>query len=119
SPWLAAIESYYLNSPHLLKGIWMRLSNRLKKLLINCILESYGEVDVYLFGSRTDNSKKGGDIDLAVDVDLTREEFKQQKIKFIMTMIKQGLELKVDIVPYKSHDKLLTEEIFKSAVKIN
>lgn len=97
----------------------MRLSNRLKKLLINCILESYGEVDVYLFGSRTDNSKKGGDIDLAVDVDLTREEFKQQKIKFIMTMIKQGLEVKVDIVPYKSHDKLLTEEIFKSAVKIN
>jgi len=97
----------------------MRLSNRLKTLLIKCILESFGEVDVYLFGSRTNDSKKGGDIDIAVDVDLTREEFKQQKLKFLIALIKQGLELKVDIVPYESSDNLLNEEISKSAYKIN
>ena len=47
----------------------MRLSKRLKASLIKSILESFGEVDIYLFGSRTDDSKKGGDIDIAVDVD--------------------------------------------------
>ena len=88
-------------------------------MLINCILESFGEVDIYLFGSRTDDSKKGGDIDIAVDVDLTREEFKQQKLKFLIALIKQGLELKIDIVPYKSSDNLLNDEISKSGYKIN
>ena len=97
----------------------MRLSNRLKALLINCIVESFGEVDIYLFGSRTDHSKKGGDIDLAVDVDLSREEFKQQRLKFLIALAKKGLELKIDIVPYRSQDKLLTEEISNSAVRIN
>ena len=76
-------------------------------------------VDIYLFGSRADDSKKGGDIDIAVDVDLSREEFKQLKVQFIIAMINQGLELKIDIVPYKSNDQLLTEEVSRTAVKIN
>lgn len=97
----------------------MRLSNRLKSKLIDCVSDSFGEVDIYLFGSRTDDSKKGGDIDIAVDVELSSQEFKQQKIRFVMALIKQGLELKIDIVPYKSHDQLLTEEINRTGYKIN
>ena len=97
----------------------MRLSNRLKVQIINSVLDSFGNVDIYLFGSRADNSKKGGDIDIAVDVDLSREEFKQQKVQFLLSLIKRDLELKIDIVPYKSNDELLTEEISKSALKIN
>ena len=97
----------------------MRLSNRLKVQIINSVLDSFGNVDIYLFGSRADNSKKGGDIDIAVDVDLSREEFKQQKVQFLLSLIKRDLELKIDIVPYKSNDELLAEEISKSALKIN
>ena len=97
----------------------MRLSNRLKVQIINSVLDSFGNVDIYLFGSRADDSKKGGDIDIAVDVDLSREEFKQQKVQFLLSLIKRDLELKIDIVPYKSNDELLTEEISKSALKIN
>ncbi|NOQ65146.1 MAG: nucleotidyltransferase domain-containing protein [Methyloprofundus sp.] len=96
----------------------MRLSKRLETSLIKSILESFGEVDIYLFGSRTDDTKKGGDIDIAVDVDLSRKEFQQRQIKFMVAMIKQGLELKIDLVAYKNQDKLLTEEIKKSAIKL-
>ena len=96
----------------------MRLSKRLKTSLIKSILESFGEVDIYLFGSRTDDSKKGGDIDIAVDVDLSRKEFKQRQIKFMVAMIKQDLDLKIDLVAYNSQDKLLAEEIKKSAIKL-
>lgn len=96
----------------------MRLSKRLQASLIKSILESFGEVDIYLFGSRTDDTKKGGDIDIAVDVDLSRKKFKQCKVNFMVAMIKQGLELKVDIVPYKSQDKLLTAELKSSAIKL-
>jgi len=100
------------------KGILMRLSDRLKISLIKSILESFGEVDIYLFGSRTDDTKKGGDIDIAVDVDLSRKEFQQRQIKFMVAMIKQGLDLKIDLVAYKSQDKLLAEEIKHSAIKL-
>ena len=100
------------------KDILMRLSKRLKISLIKSIVESFGEVDIYLFGSRTDDSKKGGDIDIAVDVDLSTQAFKQCKIKFMVAMIKQGLDLKIDLVPYNSQSKLLVEEIKKSAIKL-
>ncbi len=55
----------------------MRLSNRLKSYITKSVLESFGEVDIYLFGSRTDDTKQGGDID--IDVDLSNEVFKKTK----------------------------------------
>jgi len=76
---------------------------------------SFGDVDIYLFGSRVDDSKKGGDIDLAV----SKEQFRQYKIQFITALIRMDLDLKIDVVPYHTGDELLREEIDKTAVKIN
>jgi len=97
----------------------MRLSNRLKSYITKSILESFGEVDIYLFGSRTVDTKQGGDIDIAIDVNLSNEDFKKNKIQFILSLLKQDIDLKIDIVPYHSHDTLLNEEIRKSALKLN
>jgi predicted nucleotidyltransferase len=52
----------------------MRLSNRIIKILQQSILKSFGEIEVYLFGSRVDDKQIGGDIDLALDVNMTPEE---------------------------------------------
>jgi len=76
---------------------------------------SFGDVDIYLFGSRVDDSKKGGGIDLAV----SKEQFRQYKIQFITALIRMDLDLKIDVVPYHTGDELLREEIDKTAVKIN
>ncbi len=97
----------------------MRLSNRLKSYITKGVLENFGDVDIYLFGSRTDDTKQGGDIDIAIDVDLSNEVFKKNKIQFVVSLMKLDIDLKIDIVPYHSHDTLLNEEIRKSALKIN
>ncbi|MBF0205293.1 MAG: nucleotidyltransferase domain-containing protein [Oligoflexia bacterium] len=44
----------------------MRLSTEEKNTIISCILEFDPHAKVYLFGSRTDEHKKGGDLDILV-----------------------------------------------------
>jgi predicted nucleotidyltransferase len=96
----------------------MRLSNRLKKIIKQSIFDSFGEVNIYLFGSRVDGTKKGGDIDIAIDVNISTEKFKQCKIQFFLSLMRFGYDFKIDIVPYKNNDKLLTAEIKKNALKL-
>ncbi|WP_198246851.1 nucleotidyltransferase family protein [methane-oxidizing endosymbiont of Gigantopelta aegis] len=96
----------------------MRLSDYLKNKIKRGIQNSFGNVDVYLFGSRVDDAKKGGDIDIAVDTDLSPEQFKKCKIQFITEMMKMGLDLKIDVVPLNCADKLLEDEVHKTAIKL-
>lgn len=102
----------------MLKNISMRLSNRLKKVIKQSSLNSFGTTDIYLFGSRVDDTKKGGDIDIAIDVNISTEKFKQCKIQFFLSLMRLGYDLKIDIVPYTNNDQLLTTEIKKNALKL-
>jgi len=96
----------------------MRLSNRILNIIKQCIYNSFGDVKVYLFGSRADDTKKGGDIDLAIDTCISSEEFKNKKIKFLTSMIRLGFELKIDLVRYKNDDRLLCQEIKNNSIRI-
>ena len=44
----------------------MRLSDSEKKVVVDAIRAQDSSASVWLFGSRTDNGKRGGDIDLAI-----------------------------------------------------
>ena len=57
----------------------MRLSKRIITILQDNIKKSFGNVNVYLFGSRTDDNKRGGDIDLAIDTNISKQEFRKKK----------------------------------------
>lgn len=96
----------------------MRLKKNIIDKIKQSVYDSFGDVNIYLFGSRTDDTKKGGDIDIAIDSNLSRLEFRKKKIKFISNLIKNNFELKVDIVDYNTKDKLLYENIRNSALKI-
>ena len=96
----------------------MRLSSRLKNSIIKSIYNSFGNVDIYLFGSRVDDTKKGGDIDLAIDTAMSKKEFKANKIKFLVSMLKMGLDLKIDLVKYNQDDVLFSNEIHNNSVRI-
>ena len=58
----------------------MRLSNKIINLLQRNIIMTFGDVNIYLYGSRTDDTKKGGDIDIAIDTDLSRQNFSKKEI---------------------------------------
>lgn len=96
----------------------MRLSKRVIEAIKKSVLESFGSVDVYLFGSRVDDSSRGGDIDLAIDTKLSKSEFRKKKVEFIIAMMKQNLDLKIDLVKLNNSDALLTRQIKNSANKL-
>ena len=95
---------------------------RLEKIVIgkikDAVYESFGNVNIYLFGSRTDDMKKGGDIDIAIDVNLTATQFRKNKIKFLVNLFKKDFDLKIDIVNYNTKDSLLRKQIEKNAILI-
>ena len=75
----------------------MRLKQDEKNVIIQAIKLVDPDADIYLFGSRTDNQKKGGDIDILVHsqsisfdgkLNINKDIFKhldEQKIDIIIT----------------------------------
>jgi len=89
---------------------------RLEEWEINEIKRSLREVfgedaKVYLFGSRIDNKKKGGDIDLFVEAD--NIDYEKEKEFWILLQERLG-EQKIDIVYNKN--KFLIERIAKKGI---
>lgn len=60
--------------------------------------ENFGEnAQVYLFGSRINDQKKGGDIDLYIETDV-KENLLDRKLKMLVDIKKIFGEQKIDIV---------------------
>ena len=53
----------------------MRVSRYLRDEIINASKVAFGECELILFGSRADESKSGGDFDIAVVKDIDKESF--------------------------------------------
>lgn len=100
------------------KGTPVRLSGRLLEAIKRAAFESFGDAGVYLFGSRADDAKVGGDIDLAIDAQMSTEEFRRKKAAFFAYMIRAEYDLKIDIVQYNSDDTLLFSEIRGGGVRL-
>jgi predicted nucleotidyltransferase len=87
----------------------MRITEHEKKVIIDAVQSTDPNAKVWLFGSRTDDSKKGGDIDigiLSLKVDVMEEIEIRQKI-----CDKIG-EQKIDLVASRNGQ----EAFFKYAV---
>ncbi len=97
----------------------MRLSDRMQKLIVDGIRKSFGDTEIYLFGSRTDESKKGGDIDIALALDINKNEFRRKKIQFKKYLFQKGYDLKIDLLQWnKNIDVLLQDEIKKNHLRL-
>lgn len=94
----------------------MRLSERVKTKIITSLTEVFGQVDIFLFGSRVNDRVKGGDIDLTINVDISREEFRQKKVKFISFLVKQNFDIKIDLIHFNQVDSLLLSEIESTGI---
>ncbi|NOQ30076.1 MAG: nucleotidyltransferase domain-containing protein [Helicobacteraceae bacterium] len=97
----------------------MRLSKRIISILQVNIKKSFGNVNIYLFGSRTNDNKKGGDIDLAIDINVSKQEFRKKKSLFLAMLMRIDFDYKIDIVNFNTKDKLLHNEIQQNHIKLN
>jgi len=97
----------------------LRLSGRLKSIILESVEDSFGPVDVYLFGSRTNDALRGGDIDIAIGTTMDYGAFRTGKAQFRTALYRRGLDLKVDLVQYSSDtDSLFKAEIDSSKIKL-
>lgn len=85
----------------------------IKKTLKEAIQNSFGDVELILFGSRIDDNKKGGDFDLAIKGNLLKKDFKKAKVEFWKYLLKRDLDLPIDLVHYNFANTLLKSEIDK------
>jgi len=73
----------------------LRLSKDEIKLLKTKLHKLSDSAKIYLFGSRIDDSKKGGDIDLLIiDKKLTKKDIRELRVEFF----KKFGEQKIDII---------------------
>ncbi|MCK2088230.1 nucleotidyltransferase domain-containing protein [Thauera aromatica] len=84
----------------------MRLSPEQISAIRQSALDVFGDgTSVWLFGSRTDDSKRGGDIDLLIAPPaLSSEERLLRKIRFLARLERRLGERKVDVVIESPND---------------
>ncbi|OGE20728.1 MAG: hypothetical protein A2V51_01840 [Candidatus Dadabacteria bacterium RBG_19FT_COMBO_40_33] len=77
----------------------MRITSLEKTIIKSSVKRHFGrDAGVYLFGSRVDDDRKGGDIDLYITTDMPTSEIIREKIGLLVDMEKSLGEQKIDIV---------------------
>lgn len=94
----------------------MRLTKEQANCLVSAAHEAFGESsEIWLFGSRVDDTKKGGDIDLYIETDLTQDTI-AAKLKMRQLIWPIFGEQKIDILVRSRSNKLSAiHEIAKSS----
>jgi len=95
----------------------MRLSPRYIEVIKKYFKEFFQNGEVYLFGSRTDDSKKGGDIDLYFVLEQHTNLF-EKKIKFLSRVKRELGEQKIDIVFNTDSTRLIEQEALRWGIKL-
>ncbi len=95
----------------------MRLSAKEAEIIKNSAIKYFGSnSNVYLFGSRVDDKKKGGDIDIYVEIDKPLSDIFDSKINFIVDLKNKLGDQKIDVV-IKSSNSDKDSSIYKIAKK--
>ncbi len=92
----------------------MRLSEKEIKSIKHKSQSIFGETVIYLFGSRVNDAKQGGDIDLYI-VPKHNENLFKKKIK-IKTILEDILYKPVDIVIAKDRNRLIEREAIRGVI---
>ncbi len=75
----------------------MRLTNKEIDTIKNSVLALDASAHVYLFGSRVDDAKRGGDIDLLIESNvLTKQDLRKVRRQFFDIFGEQKIDLVLD-----------------------
>lgn len=93
----------------------MRLETKEKQAITSAIKELDSEAEIYLFGSRTDPEKKGGDIDLLI---LSKKLTSSDKISILVKIFDQIEEQKIDLIIARDLSDPFVRLAFKQGIKL-
>ena len=94
----------------------MRLTQREIVQIKNNVFEVFGEKSrVFLFGSRVDDTKKGGDIDLYIEAERIENEIEQEIRLWSKLQLVLG-EQKIDVVLAKDSKRLIEQEAKRTGI---
>ena len=96
----------------------MRLTPKEIEAIVGTFEAVFRNGDIYLFGSRVDNSLKGGDIDLYIDAD-DMENIFEKKISFLVSLKRKIGEQKIDVVLSRDKNRLIEQEALNKGIKLN
>ena len=98
----------------------MRLSNQEINSIKKAFKEVFGDGEIFLFGSRVDDSKKGGDIDLYIQSNYTLDtkQMLDKKIKFKLALYDKIGEQKIDVIISKDKDSSIEKEALQTGIPL-
>ncbi len=92
----------------------MRLRTTEKNNILTAARSIYGAgVRVYLFGSRTDDSKRGGDIDLLIRTDESEKKGVLARVRLIAKLKQLLGDQKIDVVGDHEESFIVNEALSK------
>ncbi len=92
----------------------MRVSKQEIELILDYTHRVFEESRVYLFGSRMDDSKKGGDLDLYI-VPKNRTALYRKKLR-LRAMLQERLHMPIDIVVARDESRRIEKEAMRGIV---
>lgn len=95
----------------------MRLSNHYIEVIKKYFIHFFHKGNIYLFGSRVDDTLKGGDIDLYLEVEEHNDLFTKKR-KFLSRIKRELGEQKIDVVFNKDKNRLIEQEAIKWGIKL-
>lgn len=98
----------------------MRLSEKQITIIKNAVTKQFdSDCYLYLFGSRVDNNKKGGDIDLLVELKYNLPNIIDKKIKILADIKLKIGEQKIDLIiteKGKDDTRLVVKEAYNTGI---
>ncbi len=95
----------------------MRLTDFQRQAIKRTFSDVFGEGAVILFGSRIDDSKRGGDIDLFLEVQNHQDLF-HKKVRFLARLKRQIGEQKIDVVFNEDSQRLIEQEARRWGIRL-
>jgi len=86
----------------------MRITNKEKNIILDTIKDIFGDSVVYLFGSRIDDTKRGGDIDIFI-IPKNKTNLLYKKL-LTKSRLENILFKPFDIIVSKNNNSLIEKE---------
>lgn len=99
----------------------MRLSTNEQRLIKqSCINVFSDNSKIFVFGSRVDDAKKGGDLDLYIipNMNISLENLYDKKIEFLSKLQLYLGEQKIDVVVSKDKNRSIEKEALATGIEL-